>query len=223
MMKTYKVLSALLAYPEPELVAAGAEMAEILRREGVLTPGHRAALDRLIAERDGGDLMDAQERYVALFDRTRSLSLHLFEHVHGDSRDRGMAMVNLLEVYRGHGLAVTAHELPDYLPLLLEYLSILPPHEARAMLADAAHILAALGSRLAKRGSAYAAVFDALVYLTDAEVAPVVPADDVDDSLEALDRAWEEAAVTFGPENAPGRGDAGCSRATAMLSRMNLS
>lgn len=221
MMRSYKILALLLAYPEAETVTAFPGMRDVLAREAVLPHAHQAALGALMGELADGDLVDAQERYVALFDRTRSLALHLFEHVHGDSRDRGMAMVNLIEVYRKKGLTIAAHELPDYLPLFLEFLSLLPPAEAQAHLKDAAHILAAIHARLVKRGSAYAAPFAALLFLAGAKTAPV-PAEDEDDSLEALDRAWEEAAVTFGPDSLKDQTAAGdgCARAAAMLSRM---
>lgn len=220
-MRTYQILGRLLAYPEEEMIAALPAMHRLLAREGVLPAPQRAAIDALAAELQGSDLMDAQERYVTLFDRTRSLALHLFEHVHGDSRDRGMAMVDLIEVYRKHGFEIASNELPDYLPLFLEFLAQLDPKEARALLRDAAPVIAPIQARLAKRESAYAAVLAALLHLAEAK--PVAPASlpEEDDSLDALDREWEEAAVTFGP-GAPAQGD-GCSRAAAMLRRMEIS
>ena len=160
----------------------------------------RAAIDGLLAELAGGDIYDLQERYFALFDRSRTLSLHLFEHVHGESRDRGQAMADLIELYRGHGFEPTASELPDFLPLFLEFLSLLPGHEAQALLAEPAGILQALADRLVTRKSAYAAVFQALATLANAPAidVPDTSAEDPDD-LVALDAAWEEAAVHFGP------------------------
>ena len=80
--------------------------------------------------------MDLQERYVASFDRGRARSLYLFEHVHGESRDRGQAMVNLLEIYRRHEFELNARELPDYIPLFMEYLAQRPDGEALDLLAD---------------------------------------------------------------------------------------
>jgi len=203
------------------MIAALPAMRRLLAGEEVLPVPHRTAIGKLADELESGDLMDLQERYVALFDRTRSLALHLFEHVHGDSRDRGMAMVDLIEVYRKHGFEIVTNELPDYLPLFLEFLAQLDPKEARALLRDAAPVIAPIQARLEKRGSPYAAVLAALLYLAEAK--PVAPASlpEEDDSLEALDREWEEAAVTFGP-TAPAQGD-GCSRAAAMLRRMEIS
>ncbi|MBL8661769.1 MAG: nitrate reductase molybdenum cofactor assembly chaperone, partial [Candidatus Odyssella sp.] len=182
---------------------------------------HRAAVGALIDAIGRGALLDAQEKYVALFDLGRGCSLHLFEHVYGDSRERGQAMVALADRYRAAGLAVSANELPDYLPLVLEYISVAPPAEAKGLLAEIAHVVEALGERLAKRESPYAAVMAALGALAGKRLhstADLVTIDD-DDSPEALDRAWEEAAVTFGPENAPQNG--GCDRAAAIVSRMN--
>ena len=219
-MRTYQILGRLLSYPEAELVAALPEMQRLLAREAVLPPLQRAALGKLVDELEAGDLMELQERYVALFDRTRTLALHLFEHVHGDSRDRGMAMVDLIGVYRKHGFEIATNELPDYLPLFLEFLAQLDPKEARTLLRDAAPVIAPIQARLAKRDSAYAAVLAALLHLAEAK--PVAPATlpEEDDSPEALDREWEEAAVTFGP-GAPAQ-DQGCSRAAAMLRRMEI-
>jgi len=220
-MSALKALAALLIYPEDFLKAAAAEIGEALASEPRLTPATRARLAGLVETMASADLLDLQESYVALFDRSPKLSLHLFEHVHGDSRDRGMAMVDLATLYRGHGLEIAANELPDYLPLFLEFLSQLPAAEAAPLLADASPVLGKIEGRLEGRGSAYAAVFAALREIagTAAETAPEAPVAD-DDSLEALDRAWEEAAVTFGPE--PPGAAAGCGRASAMLERMNM-
>ncbi len=126
MTKTFKALSALLSYPTEELKAAAPEIRDAIERERLLPAAVRRRLDAFIAEFAAGDIYDLQERYVLLFDRTRSLSLHLFEHVHGESRDRGQAMIDLKTQYETHGLDISAAELPDFLPLFLEYLSILP-------------------------------------------------------------------------------------------------
>lgn len=225
MNTTYKVLSALLSYPTPELQDAAQELVSALNAEALLPAPNRAAIKALIQEIADADLLEAQSRYVDLFDRTRSLSLHLFEHVHGESRDRGQAMVSLLERYRQAGLDVAAHELPDYIPLFLEFLSTLDRAEARTSLAEPAHILAALGERLRRRSSAYAAVLEALVTLS--EIAPSMDilaelrTEKIEDpgDLAALDKAWEETEVRFGP------GDAatdGCPRVNDMLARMDI-
>jgi nitrate reductase delta subunit len=222
MRRSLKALAALLAYPEPPLVEALGEIAGTVRADHDLPAAVREGVAALAADLARRDLIDAQERYVALFDRSRSLSLHLFEHVHGDSRERGPAMVDLLNLYNRHGLDIAGGELPDYLPLYLEYAALLDPPAGVAALADIAHILAPIGERLARRQSPYAAVFEALLALSRTRPAPlpVEEAAGTDDDPAALDRAWEEAAVTFGPENAPG--EAGeCGRAREILRRMN--
>jgi nitrate reductase delta subunit len=219
-MSALKALAALLTYPEADLQAAMPEIAGLLAATPHLSAPTRAGLEGLTGAMARSDLMELQERYVDLFDRNRRLSLHLFEHVHGESRDRGMAMVDLVETYRRHGLEVSARELPDYLPLFLEFLSLLPWEEARPLLADAGQVTNVIESRLAGRSSLYAAVLGALRELAGAtaEAAPE-PARPEEEGLEALDRAWEEAAVTFGPQ-APGAGG-GCERVSAVLERMN--
>jgi nitrate reductase molybdenum cofactor assembly chaperone NarJ/NarW len=204
MARTYRALAALISYPTEALQAAADEIAAVLAEEGLVPAAQRAAIGGLLAELTGRDIYDLQERYFALFDRSRTLSLHRFEHVHGESRDRGQAMADLIELYRGHGLEPTAGELPDFLPLFLEFVSLLPEGEARALLVEPAGILRVLSERLATRNSAYAAVFQALAILANAPHAPVpdigldIGQDDPDD-LAALDAAWEEAAVHFGP------------------------
>jgi nitrate reductase delta subunit len=205
MAKTFKALSALLSYPTAALQQAGRELAAALDTDGLITGHVRAALQRLIDEIAGGDLYDLQERYTLLFDRTRSLSLHLFEHVHGESRDRGQAMIDLKAMYEQAGLDISASELPDFLPLFLEYLSTLPANEACATLGQPTHILAALAERLRKRKSPYEAVFRALSALAVAkprpeDVAILMQEPDPDPlDLAALDAAWEDEPVTFGP------------------------
>lgn len=200
MAYTWRALGALLAYPTEELQSATDEIADVLAREGIVAAPARAGIDALLDELATTDIYELQERYFALFDRSRTLSLHLFEHVHGESRDRGQAMADLLGLYGGHGLEVTAGELPDYLPLFLEFLSLLPIPEARAMLSEPASILRVLADRLAGRDTRYASVMEALAQL--AEAPATAAADDVEedpDDLAALDAAWEEAAVQFGP------------------------
>jgi nitrate reductase delta subunit len=203
MARTYRALAALLSYPTTELQGAAAEIAATLIAENLVSPPRRDAIHALLRAIATTDIYELQEQYFLLFDRSRTLSLHLFEHIHGESRDRGQAMADLIALYRGHGLEMAPGELPDFLPLFLEFLSLLPEAEARNLLAEPAGILRALAERLAKRGTAYAAVMEALAELAAAPQAtmPDIPADDPND-LEALDAAWEEAAVRFGPGEA---------------------
>jgi nitrate reductase molybdenum cofactor assembly chaperone NarJ/NarW len=218
---TLKVLAALLLYPERELIDGLDEMAAVLEAEGALPRSERRALEALMADLRGADLMDAQARYVALFDHSRSLSLHLYEHSHGESRDRGQAMVNLLSYYRSKGLEPGTSELPDFLPLFLEFLSTRPAEEGRGLLGQAVPVLALLRARLERRGAPYAAVFRAIEALApgradEAAIRETVAGEARDDTPEALDRAWEEAPVTFRDEPGAATGS-GCSVASSMV------
>ncbi len=220
MSLTYRALALFLTYPSDETRELTPAAAAILSEDGRIPAPIRSALAKLAQELVTGDLFDAQERFVWLFDRTRSLSLNLYEHVHGESRDRGQAMVTLLELYRSKGLELSANELPDHLPVFLEFLSTLPDEEAASLLSEAGHVLHALGERLHKRGSAYRAVFGALAALAGEEAdsaalaAMLAEPDDDPDDLEAMDRLWEETAVTFGPS------DVGCPKADALVRAM---
>lgn len=220
--RTLKALSLVLSYPTRELQKAMPEIGAVLASDTRLTAAARRALRPLLEDLGGCDIYDLQEQYVLLFDRSRTLSLNLFEHVHGESRDRGGAMVSLMETYRNGGFDPATTELPDHLPVLLEFLALRPLGEGREVLADAAHIFEALKTRLARRDSAYASVFAALLQLADAHadsdaVAELLdqPEDDPDD-LEALDAVWEESEVIFGPDP-----NAGCPQVRDMLSRMD--
>lgn len=209
-MLILRALSALLQYPSQQLVGALDEIAVVVDREAGAPRSGGSDLGALLARLRDGDLVDLQEEYVFLFDRTRSLSLHVFEHVHGESRDRGQALVDLKSVYETHGFESDTRELPDYLPMFLEFLSLLPEKEARALLAEPAHVFAALAERLARRNSPYESVFRLLLSLAaqrpDATALEALraEADPAPDDLVALDAAWEEEAVSFGP------GQGGC-------------
>jgi nitrate reductase delta subunit len=211
MANVFKALSALLTYPTKDLQACTGGISEILDSEQGISRSVRDQLHRLLEELATGDLYDLQERYILLFDRTRSLSLHLFEHVHGESRDRGQAMVDLQNLYGEGGLEISAAELPDFLPLFLEFLATQPKARAHELLGQPVHILSALAERLRKRKSSYEAVFRALVALaavkpSDEEIANLLGEPDPEpDDLAALDAAWEDEPVKFGP----GAGD-GC-------------
>ncbi len=220
-MKTFKALSAMLSYPSPDLQQAVPAIRAVLG-EGVLPHAAAAALEPLLASLEATDIYDLQERYVLLFDRSRTLSLNLFEHIHGEGRDRGGAMVDLFDTYRAGGFDLAGPELPDHLPVLLEYLSTQPVGEARTILADAGHILVALAERLARRESAYAAVLEGLVSFASADPqteeaqARLSQEDDDPEDLAALDAVWQEAEVTFGPDP-----NAGCPVSRNILARMD--
>jgi nitrate reductase delta subunit len=184
---TLRVLAALLSYPDADVRRHLPEMREVLLREKALPAGRLAELDALIAELRGNDPLDAEAEYVQLFDRGRGTSLHLFEHVHGDSRDRGPAMIDLAKTYEQAGLLLAPGELPDFLPAVLEFVSTQPPREAKAFLGETAHILNAIFGALQKRASAYASVLGALLELAGEKAQPVAA-----DVEEPLDETWAE-------------------------------
>jgi len=201
-MKTLKLLAVLLSYPSEELVAALPEIAQRLGEEPALRGATQDALAGLLAELKREDLLDLQERYVAQFDSGRSTSLHLFEHVHGDSRDRGQAMVDLNALYRRSGFVIRANELPDYLPAVLEYLASRPAAEVHELLEDCVHILRAVGERLIAGGSPYAAVIAALLDLHGAAPLTAPRRAAKAQAAPVLDEEWDETPVEFGPNTA---------------------
>jgi nitrate reductase delta subunit len=202
-MITFKALGALLDYPTAELLAAADEIEQGLAEERAMPAaeleGVRAFIDRLRR----GDVMDLQEYWIGLFDRCKRLALHLYEHSYGESRDRGQAMVNLALTYRMNGFELDAAEMPDYLPLFLEFLSVIPEVHARRYLTDALEIIEALRIRLEERDTAYAALLGALVTLASREadeagvdaILAEEPRDPTD--LEELDQEWAEEPVDF--------------------------
>jgi nitrate reductase delta subunit len=203
-MKTFRILGLLLSYPQSGWLAHLDECRVVIAEEELLPAKHRKAVLAFIDALGAGEPLALQERYVATFDRGRSHSLHLFEHIHGESRDRGQAMVDLAAAYAEKGLVISQAELPDYLPLFLEFLSCCTPDEAVGLLGEPVEVIAAIGARLRGKGSPYAALFDALVGLSKAKprqdwLGELLAAPPEDDSLEALDREWEEAAAFATP------------------------
>ncbi|WP_026431307.1 nitrate reductase molybdenum cofactor assembly chaperone [Paracidovorax oryzae] len=206
---TLRVLGALLDYPGAGLRAHLAELPALLDADAALAGPRRAQISGLLELLGAGDPLDAETAYVELFDRGRATSLHLFEHVHGDSRDRGPAMIDLGETYARAGLLLREDELPDYLPAVLEFVSTQPPREARAFLGEIAHLLAAIHGALVQRGSAqaapyaqaYAAVFAALLELAGQSVpeVPAVPARAAPEP--GIDESWTEPAAFDGCAN----------------------
>lgn len=222
MDRTLKALSLVLSYPTVELQQAMPEVSGVLAADRRLTAAARRSLRPLMEDLARRDIYELEESYVMLFDRSRTISLNLFEHVHGESRDRGGAMVSLIETYRDGGFEPATTELPDHLPVLLEFLATRPAEEARDILADAAHIFEAIRARLARRESVYEGVFAALLQLAgvsadkDAVAELLEAPDDDPNDLEALDEVWEESEVLFGPDP-----NAGCPQVRDMLARID--
>jgi len=200
-MLIFKVFSALLSYPSADMRLALPEIAEVVMASPLIGADERSALLALIGEIGEGDLLAAEERYVDLFDRGRALSLHLFEHLHGDGRDRGAAMVELKALYAAAGFELTTSELPDYLPVVLEYLSQRDMAQARDLLADCAHILRSIARSLIARQSRYAAVPQALLVIAGEKPIDAARIKPVAEQPEALDRDWAEQPA-FAPNPA---------------------
>jgi nitrate reductase delta subunit len=191
-MLVFRAFSALLSYPSEEMRQALPEIADVIHASQIVAPRERQDLIDLIDELRGDDLLAVEECYVDLFDRGRALSLHLFEHLHGESRNRGEAMVELKQIYEHAGFDLSTRELPDYLPVVLEYLSCRDLAEARLMLADCAHILTTIGCSLVARRSRYAAVLQALIVIAGADRIDVAKVPPVKERIEKLDQDWIE-------------------------------
>jgi nitrate reductase delta subunit len=203
-MKSLKLIGVLLDYPAEALWQHREELLAATGDEQ-LSAARRGQLAQFVGDLLALDPMQAQERWLGLFDRGRSMSLLLFEHIHGESRDRGQAMVDLIETYRKHGFELASKELPDYLPLMLEYLSQRPTEEIRDWLTHTGHILELLAARAAERESPYAMLFEILVEIGQGKVDLGVmrqraAREPRDDTPEAMDQVWEEEAVRFGVE-----------------------
>lgn len=204
-MLVFRALSVLLSYPTERLRQALPEIADVVRATPLLASRERQNLLDLVDQLGRGELLQAEEHYVDLFDRGRALSLHLFEHLHGDSRERGEAMVDLKRIYGQAGFDLAGRELPDYLPVVLEYLSCRDIAEARDMLADCAHILTRIGRSLIARGSRYAAVLQALLVIAGERPIDAAKVPPVKARIDTLDRDWAEepafagAPLTAGP------------------------
>jgi nitrate reductase delta subunit len=204
-MLILKVISRLLDYPTPEMFAAKDELKAIVEQTEELTNQNRTQLLDFIEQLTARDIFDAQESYDLLFDRGRALSLLLFEHVHGESRDRGQAMVDLMNVYKTNGFEVNSSQLPDYIPLYLEFLSEQTPEFIEEWLGDICHLLAMLSERLIDRECYYSIIFDSLVDISGqeidqearSEIAASVKAEERDDTVEVIDKEWEDKEIRF--------------------------
>ena len=203
-MSLLKLVGVLLDYPRDELWEHGDELLAAAQAAELPT-ARRAALAGFVGELLGTDALEAQDAWLSLFDRGRSMSLLLFEHIHGESRDRGQAMVDLIETYRRNGFELDARELPDYLPLLQEYHSQRPQQEARDWLQHVSHIIGLLAARAGERQSPYALLLEILVEFAEGKLdlgamrkrASEEPRDDTPD---VMDKLWEDEAVRFGNE-----------------------
>ncbi len=197
-MKTFKILGLLLSYPEEEMIKHLDDLMQVMALEKLLPARQLKKIREFARELKGQDIYALQEDYVELFDRGRAHCLQLFEHIHGESRDRGQAMVNLAEAYGEKGLYVSPGQLPDFLPLFLEFLSLCPADEAMELLGDPINVIATIGVKLKKRKSSYAVVFEALEALSrvkpDQDMIALARSEPLEEmTLEDIDKEWEEA------------------------------
>lgn len=188
-----RALALMLGYPDAALRAKLPQLIEAIDTEAAVPAARRLELKAFAAELTRLDAMEVEARYVETFDRGRATSLHLFEHVHGDSRDRGPAMVDLAQTYEKAGLHMGPNELPDHLCVVLEFASTQPAKLAAEFLGEMEHILTSIFSALLKRESAYAVLIAAVLELAGQKVqaVPVVADEPMDDS-------WAEPAVFDG-------------------------
>lgn len=201
-MQILKVISRLLDYPTQDLLDNSQHLVEAAASTKYLPPEMRKALVALIEKQAATDIYDLQADYDGLFERGRYVSLLIFEHVHGESRDRGQAMVDLLEMYKQKGFDLDSRQMPDYLPLFLEYLSEQEEMYAREWLADVSQVLALLEERLKQRGSEQSILLSSLLIISGAkvdleEIQNIVSKEQPDDTLEAIDQAWEDKEIRF--------------------------
>ena len=203
-MKQFQLLSVLLDYPQDALWQHGEELRTAAAELG-LPSKQRTALQQFVEALLAEEPLTAQDRWLSTFDRGRAMSLLLFEHIHGESRDRGQAMVDLLQTYQKNGFELATKELPDYLPLVLEYLSQRSTDEACEWLGSISHIVGLLAARAAERQSPYAVIFELLIDSANGKVdlsalRRTVREETRDDTPAMMDKLWEEEAVRFGTE-----------------------
>lgn len=199
MIKTYKVLSLLLSYPNDELQKLLPQVENVLKEESLLQEDKTIELVEFCNRFSQLDLTNWQEEYVQLFDYSRSVSLHIFEHIKGDSRDRGQAMVNLMEFYKDSGMHLTTKELPDYIPAFLEFLSTLTPEKAAELLGETVHIMDRINEALSESENYYSSVFQAIISLSAKEPDKAVTREMIKNEKPLdLDAEYDEEPVTFG-------------------------
>ena len=195
---TLRALGYLLSYPDAQLRSVMPQLVDALRSEGALTGERMSEIEAVCQHLAALDPLEVEARYVDNFDRGRQTSLHLFEHVHGDSRDRGPALIDLMQTYEKAGLQFNADELPDHLPVVLEFISTLPAAQMRDFIGEIAHILNAVHTALVKRQSLYAHVVGAVREIGRQEIETVAVVADED-----LDESWAEREFVLCHKPAP--------------------
>lgn len=201
-MKILKVIARLLDYPTQDLLDNASDLMQATVQTTFLPIEQRHAIYDLIEGWSGSNIYDLQEQYDGLFERGRYVSLLLFEHVHGESRDRGQAMVDLLQKYKEKGFELDSKEMPDYIPLFLEFLSEQDEPTAREWLADVSHILALLEERLQQRSSQTSVLFSSLITISAVKIdrnliKGIVDKEQQENTMDEIDKEWEDKEVRF--------------------------
>lgn len=209
-----RAISRFLQYPDPELIEHLAEITSAFLEMPKLTKKVRAGLVDFSNHLETSDLYDLQEEYVECFDRGRATSLHLFEHVHGDSRERGQAMVDLLQTYKDGGLELSANELPDHLSVILEFASILSLEQAKQFIGEMAHILNAIYSTLVSRNNRYAWLIASAIEFSGEKIKII----ELKIQEESMDEEWAEPPV-FGGCTTRGQSKPGEEQALQFIKR----
>lgn len=201
-LKTYKIFSTLLLYPNDEFKTSIDCVIDILKEEKLISSYELDKLNLFVSYIKENDLLFLQESYVSIFDRQKHFSLYLFEHIHGDSRERGMAMVDLGNLYKRSCFEMPlGGELPDYIPVFLEYLSLMSKDKAALLLGEIVNIIAVLSRRLEAIDSLYFVIFSILESLSstkpDKKFIGKILSDDIslnNKNLE-IDKNWEEPKI----------------------------
>ncbi|MEI7494173.1 MAG: nitrate reductase molybdenum cofactor assembly chaperone [Alphaproteobacteria bacterium] len=197
-LNSYKIIGIFFSYPSQEWIKNAKVLFDILKQENAIKLPTLKNIELFVEHIQTKEILESQEYYVRLFDRSRDISLYLFEHVHGESKDRGQAMLDLLDMYEQHGLELDKKELPDYLPLFLEFLSFLPLNEAKEFLTDCVHIIAKIATSLSQRDSIYVPLFNGLMDLAGhSSIEWKSPTKDINDWMYTMDDEWEEEQVKF--------------------------
>ncbi|MBT3092579.1 MAG: nitrate reductase molybdenum cofactor assembly chaperone [Candidatus Thiodiazotropha endolucinida] len=155
-MQIYKLLARLLEYPDTELIVHMPEIIKRVKSDRDISTQERDDLMQFISWMQLHDMTGMQADYVQTFDMTPEHALHLTHHLFGDDRGRGPALIDLMEHYRAEGLDIDQQEIPDYLPLILEYASTLDDMQAKVFLGDARKVITVLAENLEKADSPYA-------------------------------------------------------------------
>ena len=158
MTEVYKVLAVLLEYPRKELVENWDEMRQLVSTLPNLGDEDKSKLTDFIEWASALSLTKFQAKYVDSFDMTAENSLYLTYHLFDEQdRERGPALIELTELYKSTGFEISDGELPDYLPLILEYVSTMDDTaSARAFLQQTAQAADIIASNLEKNASPYA-------------------------------------------------------------------